>query len=403
VTPDQILALAQGAGSGGDPVTATAVALAESGGNPAALGQNPDGSRDRGLWQVNDRAHPDVADACAFDPSCNAQAAYAISGGWQDFTPWTTFQTGAYRAFLQQAGTANQQPAPQSRSLTGQGVVGQQISSPWFPGSWEITQGWGPTSYGGEPEGHGYAHWHAGVDVGLDSGTTLTLPAGATGIARSLDNPDGYGTALVILVAGGPAILLGHLRQRLVDDGARVQPGDELATTDSTGNSTGPHLHFEVRPQDARRPLGMGAYGTDVDPSQWLIAGSGGPTQANLLAFDPGAGLRTSFQQALSTVLAGGQVLLGAALVIAGLVATAYGLRGEGPQQLQRDAGRAAKGLARPRPRPRPAGPQRQSGAAESRVRPDLQRQPGSGGTAPGRRPAVRGGVSGGGGGGTAR
>src|SRR5215469_18063594 len=77
VTPDQILALAQGAGSGGDPVTATAVALAESGGNPAALGQNPDGSRDRGLWQVNDRAHPDVADACAFDPSCNAQAAYA--------------------------------------------------------------------------------------------------------------------------------------------------------------------------------------------------------------------------------------------------------------------------------------------------------------------------------------
>ena len=248
MTADQVLALAQAAGSGGDPVTATAVALAESGGDPAALNQNQDqwSSRDRGLWQINDHWHPEVSDACAFDPTCNAQAAYAISAGWTDFSPWASFRSGAYRAFLQQASTASQQPAPQGRSLYGQGVVGGMLSSPWFPGTWEITQGWGPTDYDGEPEGHGYQHWHAGVDVGLDSGTTITLPAGITGTARSFDQESGYGTALVILVDGGPAILLGHLRQRLVDDGAPLSGGAELATTDSTGNSTGPHLHFEV-------------------------------------------------------------------------------------------------------------------------------------------------------------
>jgi murein DD-endopeptidase MepM/ murein hydrolase activator NlpD len=378
VTPQEITALAQAAGSGGDVSTAVAVALAESGGNPAAVGVNGDGSRDRGLWQINSRWHPEVSDACAFDPSCNARAAYVISNGWTDFGPWTTYSSGAYRQYLPpDGGTVTQ--APPSRSLQGQGVVGQLLSSPWFQGTWEVTQGWGPTDYGGEPEGHGYAHWHAGVDIGLDSGTLITMPAGLTGRAVALDNPNGYGTALVVLVDGGPGIVLGHLRQRLVDDGAVIAGGSQLAVSDSTGNSTGPHLHFEVRPQDSKQPLGISRYGTDVDPSAWLLTATGSDYQ--LLAAQSGdqglAGILTSgVTTGVATVISGVEVLVGAALVVLGLVASSYGARGKTAGDLGADIGRLAARRAARRtssaPRTRTPAPVRLP-ASETRVRPDLQ------------------------------
>ena len=370
-----LLQLAQQAGSGGDPQTAVAVALAESGGDTQALGRNADGSRDRGLWQINDHAHAEVSDACAFDPACNAQAAYAISNGWTDFHPWTTFQTGAYQQFMSQVSTATQQAPPQ-RSLYGQSVVGQTLTSPWFPGSWEITQGWGPTDYGGEPEGHGYQHWHAGVDVGVDCGTIISLPMGLSGTARSLDNPSGYGTALIILIDGGPGILIGHLRQRLVDDGTPVQGGAQLAVSNSTGNSTGCHVHFEVRPQDSKQPTGISKYGTDVDPSAWLTAGTGPNAELFSSSSNPLQNLQNTLANGLQTLVSGGQVLMGSGLVLAGLIATAYGMRGQSAQDLQRDARRVSRGLAQPRRRERPQGPpEPASRAAESRIRPDLQQR----------------------------
>jgi hypothetical protein len=98
---------AAGAGfSGPQLVTAVAVGLAESGGRSDALGLNSDGSRDRGPWQINDRAHPDVSDACAFDPPCAAQAAYAISIHGSDWWPWTTYASGKYRQFVPAAEAA---------------------------------------------------------------------------------------------------------------------------------------------------------------------------------------------------------------------------------------------------------------------------------------------------------
>jgi len=376
LSADDVVQLAQQAGSGGDVTTAAAVALAESGGETSAVGTNTDGSRDRGLWQINDRWHPEVSDACAFDAGCNARAAYAISQGWTDFSPWTTYRTGAYQQFVPGVSTAHQQAPPQ-RSLYGQEHVGEQLTSPWFAGSWEVTQGWGPTDYGGEPEGHGYQHWHAGVDVGVACGTTLTLPMGLSGTVRALDNPKGYGTAMIVLLDGyGVGVLLGHLRQRLVDDGQVVSGGTPLAVTNSTGNSTGCHLHFEVRPLDPKRPAGIGAYGTDVDPSQWLTAGQAGST-AELLSSTSGPlqGLQDALGRALTTALAGGEVILGVVMVVTGLIATSYGMRGQSAQALQRDAGRRARQLVKPRPQPPPRAPERISAAAESRVRPDLQRR----------------------------
>lgn len=93
-------------------VTAVAVAMAESSCDPHATGQNapggacPHGSKDRGLWQINDCYHPQVTDACAYDPLCNAKAALSISSGGTDWTPWTTYKSGAYKMWLDEAQAA---------------------------------------------------------------------------------------------------------------------------------------------------------------------------------------------------------------------------------------------------------------------------------------------------------
>jgi hypothetical protein len=83
-----------------------AVAEAESGGRteahgdlslPQGQGQYP-GSL--GPWQIYGKAHPGVSAACAQDPGCAADQAKAISSGFTNWNPWTTFKTGAYRQFL---------------------------------------------------------------------------------------------------------------------------------------------------------------------------------------------------------------------------------------------------------------------------------------------------------------
>lgn len=88
--------------SGDDLNTACAVALAESSGNPGAVGDlnvTPGGSI--GLWQVNLKAHPEYTADQLKDPQTNANAAYAIYQAAGDaFTPWTTFNTGAYLAYV---------------------------------------------------------------------------------------------------------------------------------------------------------------------------------------------------------------------------------------------------------------------------------------------------------------
>jgi Lysozyme like domain/Ricin-type beta-trefoil lectin domain len=98
---------------GGNLVTVVAVCVAESGGNPViyycdgtgTVGTYPPvtcpgGSYDRGLWQVNSKAWPKVADACAFQPSCNANAADAISVQGATFSPWAVYDGTGYTRYL---------------------------------------------------------------------------------------------------------------------------------------------------------------------------------------------------------------------------------------------------------------------------------------------------------------
>lgn len=107
-TVAQLYALAVSTGFA-DPVTAAAIAMAESGGNPDAVGDlvitPPLGSI--GLWQINAAAHPQYDPTSLHDPNTNAAAALTISSGGTNFQPWSTFTSGAYQQFVPAAQAAS--------------------------------------------------------------------------------------------------------------------------------------------------------------------------------------------------------------------------------------------------------------------------------------------------------
>ena len=76
-----------------------------SGGNARA--QNLNASEDsRGLSQINTYAHPQYNKEQLYDPYYNAQAAFEVSGGGQNFGPWTVYSRGIYTQFMDQARAA---------------------------------------------------------------------------------------------------------------------------------------------------------------------------------------------------------------------------------------------------------------------------------------------------------
>lgn len=122
-----------GQGAGKNAAIVVGIILAESGGNPLARNVNKDGSVDRGLFQINNAAHPDVSDACAYSPLCAWAAARRISKGWTDFSPWTTYRNGEYLKHLpgkNPAGNADDAgPFGVGRGPGADTVVGGAVSS----------------------------------------------------------------------------------------------------------------------------------------------------------------------------------------------------------------------------------------------------------------------------------
>ena len=91
----------------------------------------------------------------------------------------------------------------------------------------------------------GTAAMHAGVDIPGPVGTPIY--ATADGIVDHAGRQGGYGNLVEINHGKGIATRYGHLSKILVADGARVTRGQLIALMGSTGRSTGPHLHYEVR------------------------------------------------------------------------------------------------------------------------------------------------------------
>jgi murein DD-endopeptidase MepM/ murein hydrolase activator NlpD len=140
-------------------------------------------------------------------------------------------------------------------------------SGKWkWPMDGVITQGFGCTSYPFEPYDPSCPshHFHSGIDLATDYGTPVHAADG--GIVHNFTmgcgwggGLCGYGHYVVIVHAGGFTSLYGHLSSWAVGDGVQVDKDTVIGYEGSTGNSTGPHLHFEI-------DLG----GTPVDPLAYL-------------------------------------------------------------------------------------------------------------------------------------
>lgn len=105
--------------------------------------------------------------------------------------------------------------------------------------------------------------YHTGVDFPVPTGTSVK--AVAPGRVVSSGWAGAYGYEVVIRHEDGRYSQYAHLSALHVKEGQSVSGGQRIARSGSTGNSTGPHLHFEVR-------LGPG-YGSDIDPLAYLRAG----------------------------------------------------------------------------------------------------------------------------------
>jgi murein DD-endopeptidase MepM/ murein hydrolase activator NlpD len=102
--------------------------------------------------------------------------------------------------------------------------------------------------------------FHSGMDFGAPTGTTV-LSAGA-GEVSFVGQKSGYGNVVEVTHANGLLTRYGHLSAFLVKEGQPVNTGTPIAKVGTTGRSTGPHLHFEVRKADQ-----------PINPAKYLNAG----------------------------------------------------------------------------------------------------------------------------------
>ncbi|HKV86603.1 MAG TPA: peptidoglycan DD-metalloendopeptidase family protein [Candidatus Dormibacteraeota bacterium] len=130
----------------------------------------------------------------------------------------------------------------------GKAIDGLHLQWPMV--KFQITQPFGPSSVLLEPRFGQYAHFHTGVDIAAPLGTPVM--AAADGVVVAVGHTAvGYGNYVVIAHGGGIATLYGHLLDTNVVVGQVVVRGQQVGREGSTGFSTGPHVHFELRINNA--------------------------------------------------------------------------------------------------------------------------------------------------------
>ena len=104
---------------------------------------------------------------------------------------------------------------------------------------------------------------HGGVDIAAPIGTPVYSVT--SGVVRRVGSATGFGLAVYIEGDDGAVTVYGHVNRYFVTEGERISAGERIAEVGNRGQSTGPHLHFEVHPNGR-------LYSGWVDPVRWLNA-----------------------------------------------------------------------------------------------------------------------------------
>ena len=99
---------------------------------------------------------------------------------------------------------------------------------------------------------------HEGLDIANRPGTVIRAPADA--VVSFAATKAGYGQTAILDHGYGVETWYGHTRKLLVAKGQKVRRGDAIAHLGTSGRSTGPHLHYEVR-----------VHGYPVDPLSYIL------------------------------------------------------------------------------------------------------------------------------------
>lgn len=99
------------------------------------------------------------------------------------------------------------------------------------------------SGYGYRPK---FGRVHKGIDIGLNIGDTVrnALPGVVTKVSYE---EKGYGNYVIVTHSGGYETRYAHMTRSIVSPGQQLKAGQAVGLGGSTGNSTGPHLHFEIR------------------------------------------------------------------------------------------------------------------------------------------------------------
>ena len=253
---EEIARAARAAGFPEDKIaTMTAIAMAESSGDSAALNNNPNtGDLSYGLWQINMLGDMGPKRRKLFgiesneellDPLTNAKAAYKIYE-LQGYAAWSVYKSGKYRDYMV---TAKKAAASALETPTPEPEITQVEQSTRYKVNDDVSNILGEnaiiTSTMGMQESFRNAP-HKGIDIACAAGLYISLTADAVVDGSTYDK--GYGYVVDLHVPSrGVHLRFAHNSKILIGKaGETVPAGTSFAITGNSGRSTGPHIHLEA-------------------------------------------------------------------------------------------------------------------------------------------------------------
>jgi murein DD-endopeptidase MepM/ murein hydrolase activator NlpD len=192
----------------------------------------------------------DEAEAAANDHLAQAQAEYDARAAEKAALEEQLRQAG--ERLLAARGAADPGAAWTERQTTQAETLAVAQGTSGMPAAGRVTSCYG-------------ARWgtmHQGVDIAAPIGTPIYVPA--DGVVLQSGPASGFGLAVYVQHGDGQITLYGHVNQSFVSAGEVVSAGQQIAEVGNRGQSTGPHLHFEVHQG--------GLYANRVNPMPWLSA-----------------------------------------------------------------------------------------------------------------------------------